>query len=208
MGLWHGDVTLLRLQGTHLLASLTRDTWGAREPRVTRTVCIRAVTLQEWHHVRTWIRSPAAASSPVKHPAKHPNRAGPRPKSLTRASSALGNWAKHCKKTQSHQGLSWEQCSAPSAPKLYRISTCPHGAPRAGCVWKRAQSLPSPASTCCFAQLLLCTPAAQADAWVLGSISASHPRCTSSGWELCQYSHVHNPRCRGLLACLGLPFPP
>lgn len=35
-------------RGTHLLASLTRDTWGTGEPRFT-AVCVWAVTLQEWH---------------------------------------------------------------------------------------------------------------------------------------------------------------
>lgn len=101
--------------------------------------------------------------------------------SLTRASSALGNWAKHWKKTQESPrdplqggtGGTVEHgaphfaplgCSAPSAPactgpctgQTHHPPQGPHpgqAGPAGPAYPERAQSVPSPASACCFARL-------------------------------------------------------
>lgn len=147
--------------------------------------------------------------------------------SLTRASSALGNWAKHWKKTQSHPGGGRSaRRRAPGAQRrtlrVLRTRLSPPLSPwdtpswmgrrhkRAlsvpmACPWC-APSVPSPALACC------CAPPLQkpmpSGASLLFAPGDHHFqgafRCPEAG----EYSREHSPRCRGRPACPGPPSPP
>lgn len=145
--------------------------------------------------------------------------------SLTRASSDLWNWAKHWKKTQesprgplqgstggavghsllqpaSAPSLSWRTPDRQVGAVHGSLPGCRAGPACPEC----AQSVPSPASTCCFAT--------RADARGVESSSAHPPKTHQdqrfwySHLEVGKHSHGRSSRCQGLPACPRPPSPP